>query len=577
MRLLTTDFKVHQANDLVDYLDNQTMFFFAGQTLPYSNNSTQEFENSVQETFYTPHNEMVFGKLVSTEDYIISIRRVDWTANTVYTRYDNITALKDEDFYVVSQEGLNYSVFKCLDNNNGSPSTHKPILSETSPLDEFYQTSDGYVWKLMYTYTEAQHEKFATPDFVPFVANNEVSGNTVSGSIDVIDVVSGGLGYSNYGEGNIVQINVSGNSRKFYIQSSNDRVLSANSGFYSDSAFYIDSGPGAGQIKTIVDYGQEGNNKYVIVDSDFSTAVTTASTFKISSLITLQGDGSNFVGRAVMNTINDSIDKIEIVNRGQNYDYGNVIIGANTQALNSDSFTEAELRAIIPPYGGHGFDQQIELFGYYVCISENFVGTNVPSANNDYRTIGLFENPIFNETILTLDSVSGLTNNTVVTQAATSATGTISEINLTTDTITLEQVTGIFDNTDIVAANTTYSVTNVVKDNSIFDQRLALDVSVTFGSQFDQDELIIQETTGAQGYVHEYSNNTLYLVQTRGFFDVSIVNEIIGQNSGTKAIINNITQPGTVRYTGNIYYVENIDPVTRFDDQTESIKLIIGF
>lgn len=576
MRLLTTQFRTHQANDFLEYLSDQDIFFFTGQTLPYPDGSPQEIDNTIQSSFYTPMNEMIFGKYVEDDDSTPVIRRIDWVSGEIYDRYDHEEVLTDKKFYVMTREGSNYSIFKCLDNNNNSPSTHRPKLSETDPTDELYQTSDGYFWKLMYTFGDVDYTRFATPNFIPFVANNEVANNSVNGSIDVIDVVNGGSGYENFVDGFITRVNVGGDAKKFYVQS-NQNDLSPLEGFYTNSAIYIQSGSASGQLRRIVDYGIEGNNKYVVVDSDFSPNITTSDQFEISPNITLKGDGSGFEGRAIVNTLNKSIERVEVINRGSLYDYAEVEIGANTQAFDSQSYEQAQLRAIIPPYGGHGSNQQEELFGHYICIAESFAGTEAPTANNDYRTFGLLENPVFNEAILVLDSVLGLSPDDLVEQENTSASGTIETIDSGTNTITLKNVSGVFDSTDITSNSTDYSVSTVVKNNFVFDQRKRLDVSFTLGSSFERDEIVIQEETNASGYVHEYSNNSVYLVQTRGEFEISDTKEIIGQNSTSKALINSIEQEDAKKYTGDIYYVENIEPVIRTEDQTESIKLIIGF
>ncbi len=164
-----------------------------------------------------------------------------------------------------------------------------------------------------------------------------------------------------------------------------------------------------------------------------------------------------------------------------------------------------------------------------------------------------------------------------ITQANTGATGTIDEIDSSNTTITLTDVSGIFNTTDIVEGNTTFTVSSVLDNNDFFDQRTNLDVNIVSGSGFEKDELVIQDITEAQGYVHSYSGTNLYLVNTVGDFQASANNEITGQESSTVATINTVTNPELQKHSGKILYIERFDPITRLDSQSETVKLVIGF
>jgi len=166
--LLTPKFKSLITNDLMTDISQNEYYVFAGKTIGYTGDVPQE-ENSVDGYYLDIDQEMIFGKTVTDLDYNLMIQNKQWTANTVYTQYDNAEIdLETKNFYVVSKEGVDYGVFKCLSNNNESISTHQPLISETSASEELYKTSDGYIWKYMYTITEANYEKFATSDHVPF-------------------------------------------------------------------------------------------------------------------------------------------------------------------------------------------------------------------------------------------------------------------------------------------------------------------------------------------------------------------------------------------------------------------------
>lgn len=65
-------------------------------------------------------------------------------------------------FYVVTDE---YNVYKCLDNNNDSASTYKPIGTTVDPVT----MPDGYMWKYMYSIPIALRNKFFTDVYMPVV------------------------------------------------------------------------------------------------------------------------------------------------------------------------------------------------------------------------------------------------------------------------------------------------------------------------------------------------------------------------------------------------------------------------
>ena len=100
----------------------------------------------------------------------------------------NVQRLEDAKFYVVTND---HRVYKCLDNNNNSLSTVKPV--HTTP--DFVRYSDGYVWKYLYTITPALKNKFLTKDFMP-VATSLQSRFYTDGGIEYVRIEDSGANYS---------------------------------------------------------------------------------------------------------------------------------------------------------------------------------------------------------------------------------------------------------------------------------------------------------------------------------------------------------------------------------------------
>jgi hypothetical protein len=98
-------------------------------------------------------------------------------------------SLETSPFYVITNDR---NVYKCLDNNGGAPSTVKPY----STTHETVSTSDGYIWKFMYTVPNSLVNKFMTLDDIP-VTTSVKSAFYSQGSIYSVNVVNYGSGYTN--------------------------------------------------------------------------------------------------------------------------------------------------------------------------------------------------------------------------------------------------------------------------------------------------------------------------------------------------------------------------------------------
>lgn len=120
----------------------------------------------------------------------------------------------------------------------------------------------------------------------------------------------------------------------------------------------------------------------------------------------------------------------------------------------------------------------------------------------------------------------------------------------------------------------------------------SLDVTITTGTQFTEDELVQNGGQTAKGYVffHDTINNKLYYWQdeTTGFtpFDNTLDNQIstVAGGSGTTATFSAETAPTVDQYSGQLLYINNVGAegaltpttgITREEDQTEDIRIVI--
>lgn len=111
------------------------------------------------------------------------------TCNAVLVKaFSGAQRLEDSIYYVITDD---FNVYKCLDNNRNAVSTVKP--TGTSPYT--FTTSDGYVWKFLYTVPIALRNKFVTIDYIP-VAGAFNQQFYSSGNINHVDVLAAGSGYT---------------------------------------------------------------------------------------------------------------------------------------------------------------------------------------------------------------------------------------------------------------------------------------------------------------------------------------------------------------------------------------------
>jgi len=268
----------------------------------------------------------------------------------------------------------------------------------------------------------------------------------------------------------------------------------------------------------------------------------TLSTGSTITAIPIRGDGSG--GVCSVTIASGAISAATVTTAGTGYTYAyirsaDVVAGTNAAGGGSG----CNLKVIIPPKNGHGYNAVKELGGYFVMLNKSLTGlegTSDITVSNDFRRIGLVRDP---------------------TNYGTST----------------------------VASATTRRQLKVV-------------LGASSSGTFTADEEINQATTGAVGKVVEWdsTNSLLHYVQTR-FPDVgtdsdgnatafSTTATITGQSSSATLVpssssstvnsvvlVSGYSTPEAQPDSGDIIYIEQRSPIARAADQTENIKLIIEF
>lgn len=665
---ITRDFRLHSLNQFIESIDepaNTVYYVFTSKHTSYDGGDGSVPNPEDTESYDVQiYNDMIFGKRVTNTDISVVIPRYEWTSGKRYAEYDDSDdSLFDKEFYTVVNATSNYHVYKCLYNNGNSASIVEPDFGAVDPEDEYYQTSDGYIWKYMYSVNNAIVQKFGTNSYFPVTSNTEVERNAIEGAIDIIKVEGTGNGYNNYVAGNnffsTSSLRLGGNNVLYDI--SGNSSTSTTNGYYNGCYLYIKAGIGneVGQFKKIVNYTVNSTSRTIQLESEFANTISVASVYEIYPGVVITSDGlqtTNVEARAIVNAAGNSIYRIDVLNKGEGYRNANAFVYTSNVLTPAN----AELRVIRSPYKGHGSNPAGELGATSVCISMTFAnneGNTIPQSN-DYRTIGILKDPLFSNVnieranssgtfingeivykinpirlgvdLLTDESNStisstlgdftnqfrsddfiyitdgssymlGVVNNVInsthlalTTNAAftssnshyfianTSAVGYV--ISSTSNNVLLSNVNGTFTTGDkmigvdsgaFTYCNTTY-ISNVNKDFDTFINMYKYNGTIVSG-EFDEDEVVFQSSiTSSNAMLHSIIDSggqaTMYVTNKYGDFEIN--QNLFGAVSDAVMNITSEYEPEIVFKSGDILYIENLEPITRQSEQSETFKFI---
>jgi hypothetical protein len=404
---------------------------------------------------------------------------------------------------------------------------------------------------------------------------------------------------------NIVTGVTSGNTGVLYDATSPD--VSSNNNFYNGCSLYIASGTGAGQIGKIDQYLVIGNARRVLLANAFVTTPDLTSKYIISPRVYISGDGTGASALSIIDQNTKKLTDIRVIDRGSGYTYANVSIFGNTGSVAIAS-NNAVVRAIIPPRGGHGYDAASELNAVGVCYSVNFSNTEsgkLPGTGSEYRRIGLIVDPQYANVLINYDYTVEPTFvvGTTVQGSQSKAAGKVTAFYSANATVKLGNVAGIFSSGDVLTSTfsngtidvdaTSNAVANAVTGcPTVFNNRTLLVclTSSLSGGTFAVGDKIVQTEAGidnAYGYIQSLetsgSNTHVYLTEVKGTLQASDTPTSTykyiydDETRQTRIQVDEIVAPDLVPYTGDILYVQNIEPVTRDTSQSETVKLIYGF
>jgi len=172
-------FKTQRAIDFWDSLSRENspehLYSFLGKQTAWDNESSPPPSSINDEQEIETRTNIFALKRIIPSGITFVVPRINWTTGVTYAKYlatDN--DLNEKEFYVITSS---YSVYKCIGNNNNSPSTIQPSGTSVIPIN----TADGYVWKFMYNLSSAVILNFLTTSWlpVPFLGQKTAFQNAV--------------------------------------------------------------------------------------------------------------------------------------------------------------------------------------------------------------------------------------------------------------------------------------------------------------------------------------------------------------------------------------------------------------
>ena len=153
--------------------------------------------------------------IIRTTDASFVSPRYNWTSGTIYSAYnDNQTATQNSSVYPYYVLTANQRVYLCIQQGKDDNGTDTILQSTVDPdtigvSTTAEATSDGYIWKYLFTLSGTNASKFLSANYVPVSKVTATSGLTViqqaqkdvqdaatAGSIIGYRVTSAGTGYS---------------------------------------------------------------------------------------------------------------------------------------------------------------------------------------------------------------------------------------------------------------------------------------------------------------------------------------------------------------------------------------------
>jgi len=207
--VVTDQFRISNAGNFVDsVLDtNNNYYVFLGlsnpttpnpgfgRTTTWNTTPPNPIDNLNHEWNYGSTS--LFGKKVNSANVRRVVRKVEWKSNTAYDMYrqdysinnkapvSDTARLYDANYFVVNSD---YNVYICIENGSSGSTSEipkskfEPTFTDLEP-SAAGSTSDGYIWKYLYTISPNDIIKFDSTEYIVVPNDWATSTNSVIQSV----------------------------------------------------------------------------------------------------------------------------------------------------------------------------------------------------------------------------------------------------------------------------------------------------------------------------------------------------------------------------------------------------------
>ena len=563
---------------------------------------------------------VIFGNKIGDTSARYMFYQNSWISGTVYDAFDDTKDVEDMNMFVTIQNDENdYIVFKCIENNNGAPSTVSPqtVIESFATVDyQSIETSDKYIWHYMFTVSSGEADIYKTSDSLPLPSeygDADVIANAKE-SISQIAVETTPTGQFNqylFGEATTIanssdvlikSTSVVGDKLNIILGVTNKvgRTLYNDSDAYKYMYFRSASGATQGKLYDVIASTSNNADKEITITLKTSDTISGSSGQLVPKIAvtssTLEGTRAKAYG--IIDQFG-TLKRIAFETKGTQYKF------ATAQVVYPKSLTApgiTTLRVIVSSKGGHGSSPINEMAMSRLAIVTNFTGESdtIPDSNT-YTQVGLIKNPTFTDSATGNSSIPASFDNRVVV----SVPG-----NVTSDAVAnkyIEQYLRVVDVKDMVdgekyvinslgnTSNTEWTDLGVSSGNVKPGQAFTSQNTSAVGStktgtvtvvvdnlSDDHDEEIVTAK------IHESkvngANTDIYLVDYYGDFEsklqegnIRIKNSPNATTATTVSINSTITYGSYDPYTGELLHFIDFSPITRVENRREKVKFTFDF
>jgi hypothetical protein len=353
--IITSKFRLDSTEAFIDSLQGSSDKYYLGigRAHAWATDTTPDTPYENDDTENTAWEGLFAAKKLDSIDSIYATVRKLWVSGTTYSEYDDQdTNIESKDYFVISD---NNNVYICL--KSGGTCTVNPDIGGVTTSGVIDNTSsDGYIWKYLFTVPVDTGSKFLTASFIPIhrITTSPAAGsdtallnqwavqtNAIDGGIYNIKIVSGGTGYTS---APTVTITGSGSSATATATVTSGvitdiSVTNPGSG-YNNATITVTGGSGSGgSLRAVISpnggFGKDARNElrahYVAINKVFngdeSNAIVSTNDFRQIALLKNPVDSST--SAVATGTIYDTTSNL-VVATGGSFAVDAEIEGINT-------------------------------------------------------------------------------------------------------------------------------------------------------------------------------------------------------------------------------------------------------